>query len=125
MLTNNSYVGAKVLLAQATGSAEDLESVREICQGYLNQPKSPKGRSHFMKWGSLRYASNAAFICLQVCKIYLKLFQLYALIFFLPYSRLLTSLVRILLNSMLWNKLSMPLEAVVEALWLDLATILL
>ena len=54
------------MLAQATGDAEDLESVREICQGYLNQPKSPKGRSHFMKWGSLRYASYAAIICLQV-----------------------------------------------------------
>ena len=43
----------------------------------------------------------------------------------LPQFRPLTFLVRIPLNSMLWNKLSMPLEAVVEALWLDLVTILL
>ena len=42
-----------------------------------------------------------------------------------PFARLLTFLVRIPLSNMLWNKLSMPLEVVVEALWLDLVTILL
>ena len=63
---DDKVAGAKILLAQATGSTDDLNAVKEICQAYLNQPKSPKGRSHFMTWGSLRYSSNAAFICLQV-----------------------------------------------------------
>ena len=58
--------GAKVLLAQATGSSDDLNALRDHCQAFLNTGKSPKGRSHFFKWGSLRYSSNAAFICLQV-----------------------------------------------------------
>ena len=63
---DDKVAGAKILLAQATGSTDDLNAVKEICQAYLNQPKSPKGRSHFMTWGSLRYSSNAALICLQV-----------------------------------------------------------
>jgi len=61
--------GAKVLLAEATGSSDDLNALRDHCQAFLDTGKSPKGRSHFYQWGSLRYSSNAAFICLQASDI--------------------------------------------------------
>ena len=35
------------------------------CQFFVNYQQSPGGRTHFLQWGSIRYAANAAFICLQ------------------------------------------------------------
>ena len=66
--------GAKVLLAEATGSSDDLNALRDHCQAFLDTGKSPKGRSHFYQWGSLRYSSNAAFICLQVSWVDFRIF---------------------------------------------------
>ena len=66
---DDKVAGAKILLAQATRNTKDMNTVKELCQTYLDQVRSPKGRSHFMQWGSNRYASNAAFICLQVCYV--------------------------------------------------------
>ena len=63
---DDKVAGAKILLAQATGSSQDLSAVRELCQTYVDYKRSPRGRTHFMQWGSLRYSSNGAFICLQV-----------------------------------------------------------
>ena len=31
----------------------------------MDYHRSPGGRTHYLQWGSLRYAANAAFICLQ------------------------------------------------------------
>ena len=63
---DDKVAGAKILLAEATGSLNDISSVRTLCQTYVDYPRSPKGRTHFMQWGSNRYASNGAFICLKV-----------------------------------------------------------
>ena len=58
--------GIKVLLAEETGSSDDLNALQSQCQTFVDTQTSPLGRSHFDQWGSLRYSSNAAFICLQV-----------------------------------------------------------
>ena len=39
------------------------------CSYFVNYQQSPMGRTHYLKWGSLRYASNTAFICLQASEI--------------------------------------------------------
>ena len=58
------------MLAEATGSSNDISSVRTLCQTYVDYPRSPQGRTHFMQWGSNRYASNGAFICLKVSLLF-------------------------------------------------------
>ena len=63
---DDKVAGAKVLLAEATGSSQYVNAMNDVCEAYKSTPKSPGGRSHFMQWGSNRYASNAAFICLRV-----------------------------------------------------------
>ena len=58
--------GAQILLAQLTGDDKYLNDVQGLCQYYMNSvPKSPGGRSHYLQWGSNRYAMNMAYICLQ------------------------------------------------------------
>ena len=71
---DDKKAGIKVLLAEATGSSDDLNALRDHCQAFLDTGKSPKGRSHFYQWGSLRYSSNAAFICLQVSWVDFRIF---------------------------------------------------
>ena len=66
---DDKAAGVKVLLAEETGSSADLNALRSQCQTFVDTQQSPKGRSHFQQWGSLRYSSNAAFICLQVSVI--------------------------------------------------------
>ena len=63
---DDKKAGIKVLLAEATGSSDDLNALQSQCQTFVDTQTSPLGRSHFDQWGSLRYSSNAAFICLQV-----------------------------------------------------------
>ena len=59
--------GVKVLLAQATGEAGFVNDVKDLCSHYINSvPKSPKGLAFFNKWGSLRRAAGAAWVCLVV-----------------------------------------------------------
>jgi endoglucanase len=57
--------GAKILLAQIQGG-QFSDDAEQTCQAFVNYRRSPKGRSVFGDWGSLRLAANAAFICLQV-----------------------------------------------------------
>merc|ERR1712001_640226 len=66
---DDKVAGAKVLLAEATGSSQYVNAMNDVCEAYKSTPKSPGGRSHFMQWGSNRYASNAAFICLRAADI--------------------------------------------------------
>jgi len=66
---DDKVAGAKILLAEATGSSNDISSVKTLCQTYVDYPRSPQGRTHFMQWGSNRYASNGAFICLKASDI--------------------------------------------------------
>ena len=61
--------GAQILLAQLTGEDKYLNDAKGVCQSYLNMPQSPGGRSHYLQWGSLRYAMNMAFICLQAADL--------------------------------------------------------
>ena len=42
-----------------------LTDAFNVCQYYVDHQRSPQGRTHYLQWGSLRYAANAAFICLQ------------------------------------------------------------
>jgi len=62
---DDKLAGAQVLLAQETGESRFLNDALNVCQYYVDYQKSPQGRTHYLKWGSLRYAANAAFICLQ------------------------------------------------------------
>ena len=64
-------LGVFVLLAKITGQSEYVNNVQKFCAKCRNGgvTTSPKGELYFdgiSKWGSLRYASNAALICLQV-----------------------------------------------------------
>ena len=59
--------GAFVLLAKITGEDKYKNNVKNFCENVRNsQTTSPKGEKYFYEWGSLRYAANAALICLQV-----------------------------------------------------------
>lgn len=64
---DHKLAGAQVLLAQETKEQRFIDDAVNVCQYYVNYQRSPKGRTHYLTWGSLRYAANAAFICLQVC----------------------------------------------------------
>ena len=56
-------------MAEFTGEKKYTDSLKKFCDHAINgQTKSPGGMLHYMQWGSLRYAANAAFICLQVWK---------------------------------------------------------
>lgn len=64
---DSKIAGIKILLAQITGQASYLTDVQNLCDYFINSvQKSPLGEVFFSQWGSLRYASNAAFICLMV-----------------------------------------------------------
>lgn len=53
-------------MAKLTGKTKYLDAVRLFCDSKVTQQKTPKGLLFLGKWGSLRYASNVAFICLKV-----------------------------------------------------------
>ena len=56
-------------MAEMTGDKVYKDSLEKFCDQAANgQEKSPGGMLYYAEWGSLRYASNAAFICLQVTK---------------------------------------------------------
>ena len=63
---DDKTAGIKVLLAEITGDSDDLSSLRSQCQSFVGTQRSPLGRTHIDQWASLRYAANAAFVCLQV-----------------------------------------------------------
>ena len=64
---DDKTVGVHALMAEFTGEKKYTDSLAKFCDHAINgQTKSPGGMLHYMQWGSLRYAANAAFICLQV-----------------------------------------------------------
>ena len=64
---DDKTVGVHALMAEFTGEKKYTDSLKKFCDHAINgQTKSPGGMLHYMQWGSLRYAANAAFICLQV-----------------------------------------------------------
>ena len=64
---DDKTVGVHALMSELTGDAVYKDSLAKFCDHAMNgQQKSPGGMLYYMEWGSLRYAANAAFICLQV-----------------------------------------------------------
>ena len=67
---DDKTVGVHALMAEMTGDSVYKDSLKKFCDHAANgQQKSPGGMLYYAEWGSLRYASNAAFICLQVKKL--------------------------------------------------------
>jgi len=45
-------------------------SLQAFCDhAVFNQQRSPKGELYYLQWGSLRYATSAAFVCLQASEL--------------------------------------------------------
>ena len=63
---DGKVAGAQILLAQETGEDIYVQDALKQCQFYVDYQRSPLGRTHYLQWGSLRYAANAAYICLEV-----------------------------------------------------------
>lgn len=65
----NVYIlnGLQVMLAKMTNDPTYINAIKTFCDSKVNQPKTPKGLLFISQWGSLRHASNVAYICLQVC----------------------------------------------------------
>jgi hypothetical protein len=54
------------MLAKLTNDPTYISAIKTFCDSKVNQPKTPKGLLFISQWGSLRHASNIAYICLQV-----------------------------------------------------------
>ena len=110
--------GAQLLLYQMTGKDVYKNDVQAFCDYAMGIKKTPGGQTHLSQWGSNRYASNFAFICLGVPP---------NLLFFTLSKNNLCRLPMLeskLLNTqpMLTNKLDTCLETVEEVMWLGLVT---
>jgi len=67
---DDKTVGVHALMAEMTGGSVYKDSLKKFCDHAANgQKKSPGGMLYYAEWGSLRYASNAAFICLQAADL--------------------------------------------------------
>ncbi len=65
---DNKATGAQVLLSRLSAAPDVYRSdLRNFCR-YAREdvPRSPLGQAFFGEWGSLRYAANVAFICMEV-----------------------------------------------------------
>ena len=57
--------GIMLLLAMITEKDKYVEDLQQYCDYVINKkPRSPEGMVFISKWGSLRHASNAAYVCL-------------------------------------------------------------
>ena len=66
---DNKKIGVHTLMAELTGDQIYKDSVQGFCDYAVSgQSRSPGGMLFYDGWGSLRYASNVAFICLKVNK---------------------------------------------------------
>jgi len=67
---DDKTVGVHALMAEFTGESKYTNSLKKFCDHAVSgQTRSPGGMLHYMQWGSLRYAANAAFICLQAADL--------------------------------------------------------
>lgn len=53
-------------MAKVTGADNYKKDIKAFCDAKVSASKTPKGLLFIDKWGSLRHASNVAFICLNV-----------------------------------------------------------
>jgi len=67
---NDKTIGADILLAQLTRKSKYIKKAAEFCN-YMDdhQERTPKGLVFINKWGTLRLASNVAFVCLEAASI--------------------------------------------------------
>ena len=65
---DDKAVGVQVLMAEAfPNEAKYKNAIASYCDNAVNhQARSPQGQLFYSQWGSLRYAANAVFACLQV-----------------------------------------------------------
>ena len=70
---DDKTAGVHVLMAEFTGDKKYVDSLKGYCDYRVSgDPRSPGGMLHcgdLCQWGSLRYASNSAFICLQAADL--------------------------------------------------------
>lgn len=67
---NLKVAQAQVLLAVIDGSTQYVNAARTFCDWVVfDAPKTPKGLIFLSLWGSLRHASNVAYICLQAANV--------------------------------------------------------
>ncbi|XP_076065257.1 endoglucanase E-4-like [Oratosquilla oratoria] len=58
--------GVQVLLYQLTNKVVYKRAITDFCDSIVySKPRTPKGLVYISQWGSLRYASNAVFVCLR------------------------------------------------------------
>eukprot|EP00095_Tigriopus_kingsejongensis_P011273 maker-scaffold14_size734282-snap-gene-0.11 protein:Tk11273 transcript:maker-scaffold14_size734282-snap-gene-0.11-mRNA-1 annotation:"NwEG" len=58
--------GVMALMAEITGETQYKNDLKEFCRKIRDDtPKTNAGLVFILKWGSLRYSANAAFVCLQ------------------------------------------------------------
>jgi len=59
----------QVLLAQVTGDQKYIASAQAFCDFVVHDvQRTPLGLVYMSQWGSLRHASNVAFICLNLAE---------------------------------------------------------
>ena len=63
---SDKMAGAQLLLYQITGKSQYKTDVESFCDYAMGIKKTPEGQTHLSQWGSNRYASNFAFICIGV-----------------------------------------------------------
>jgi endoglucanase len=64
---DNKRAGMQVLMAKITQKQSYRQQAENFCNYVVRQaPRTPKGLVVIDPWGSLRHASNVAFLCLQV-----------------------------------------------------------
>ena len=61
--------GVSLLLAMVTGAGRYGRQVEAYCEGVARRPRSPRGLVLLSRWGSLRHAANAAFLCLVAARL--------------------------------------------------------
>jgi len=70
---DDKTAGVQVLMAEFTGDKKYVDTLKGYCDYRVSgEPRSPGGMLHcgdLCQWGSLRYASNSAFICLQAADL--------------------------------------------------------
>jgi len=67
---DDKYAGIFVLGAKLTGEQKYFTKAQQFCDKTVrDQPRTPKGLVFLGGWGPLRYASNAAFVCLNLADL--------------------------------------------------------
>merc|ERR1711976_392242 len=66
---DNKAAGCWAMLCEFTQEGQYCDKLKNFCNDCRNRERSPMGESFFAQWGSLRYASNAAMMCLRAADL--------------------------------------------------------